>query len=86
MNAYKKRQARVCTYVECLQKSDLPLRKRRGALSSRRAVFRGPRGLEECIGRCAGIYLARQRISELRFALTPHCTVCTVFFEETCMF
>jgi hypothetical protein len=65
-----------------LLEADPPFRKRSSTLSPRCTVLRRTRGLEEGIGRCAGIYLACSCISELRFAPTQRGTVCAVFFEE----
>jgi hypothetical protein len=76
----------VRTYVECLQKSDFPLRKRSSALSPRRAVFRGTRSMEERFGCRAGIYLARLCISELSVTPTQRGAVCAMFFEEVRVF
>jgi hypothetical protein len=74
------------TYVECLQKSDFPLRKRSSALSPRHAVLRGTRSMEERVGCRAGIYFARLCISELSLIPTQRGAVCAMFFEEVRVF
>ena len=74
------------TYVECIQKSDLPLSERSSALGPSHAVLCSASGLEEGIGSCTGIHLARLSISEHCLALAQGCMVCTVFFKETRVF
>ena len=70
------------TYVECFQGSDLPLSKGSNARAPSRAVFRSASGLEEGIGSCAGIHIARLSINEHRLALAQRSAACTIFFRK----
>ena len=74
------------TYIECFQKSDIPLTKSSCVLGPHWAVLYSTNGLKEGIGSCAAIHLVSSSISGLQLMLAQRYTVCTVIFKKMCMF